>query len=160
MFALVPKAERNPPFLKARTEVLGAIDRVENRDPSLLRRGCCTFEKTLLADQAKPRQMLIKQGGDPPFQEQIGFGHGAPVRLPAYVIPATKKRRERLFDEAADISQQRRHRACHAARSICRWWASIRSSPAFRRSREKGRSTRSRISAAETVAGSMMSCRT
>ena len=110
MLSVTPQAQRYAPFLQAGAEILGAVDRVENRDPPVARRFRSLVRKAFLADQAEARQALAEPVGQSPFQKQVGLRDGTAVRFPTDVVPPLEQGGQGPLYQIADASQQRRYR--------------------------------------------------
>lgn len=102
MLPIVPEAERDAPFLQARTEIFSAVDGVQDRDPAAKGSVCPSFGEALLADQAQARKPRAEPLGEASLEEQVGFGDGTAVSLPGYVVAPLDQRGQSLGHEVPD----------------------------------------------------------
>lgn len=84
MGVAMPYRQRSSPFLEARAEILGPVDRVQNRDPAIMARRA-RFPR-FLAYEGQPRQARGQKIADQRFQMDIGSGNRAVVRFPGDVV--------------------------------------------------------------------------
>ncbi len=96
MRAVTPDGERYSPLLQTRAEVFRPVDRINDCDPALERRGRLGL-KSFLADHPHSRQYALKEAGHLLFQKQIGICHRASVRLPDDLVTQGQKGRHKAF---------------------------------------------------------------
>lgn len=141
MLAALPQAQGHAPFLQARTEIFGAVDRIEHRDPAIMRDRFRAIDEAFLANQPEPRQALAKPGIEAVFEKYIGFGYRAAVGFPPDIETPLIHFRQGLRNEPPDTVEQLRDLGCHSTRDryLRHERASVSTSPC--RLRSNGRMT-------------------
>lgn len=112
MVAPVPEAQGDAPFLQPRTEILGAVDRIEQGDPAVMTNP--VSGETLLARQHEVGQTRGQPIGDAALQQQVRLGDRTAIRLPVDVMAPGNELRQAFCHQRADPIEQI-HVIAHAA---------------------------------------------
>lgn len=106
VFGPLPYAQRDPPLLEARAEILSSIYRIENGDPAFRIAGICGF--CVIAFFTKNNQAwdcLREKGGNFLFQKDISLGYRAAIFFPFDIKSASLDIRQAVVDEFDGLHQ-------------------------------------------------------
>ncbi|MDB5668773.1 MAG: hypothetical protein JWL74_1723 [Alphaproteobacteria bacterium] len=120
MLSAVPQAQRDAPFLESGAEILGTVDRVDDRDPPVPGAGWGSRGEAFLSDDGQVREAFGEPGRKTPLEQHISLGDRASVGFPPGVETPFEKVGQGLLDERFDRLQQGGDVGGHAARSIRR----------------------------------------
>lgn len=104
MLAIAPEAEGSAPFLETGTEILRAIDRIEQRD-SAAGDGLGRVE-AFLPDERQSRYPALEKAANKSLHKDVSRCNGTAIGLPGYITPPGKNLRKIGHDKVGDSSQE------------------------------------------------------
>lgn len=104
MLPPLPDGQRHTPFLQTGTEILGAIDRVQNCNPSHAQ--ILARNPTLFTDKIQPGQGCGQKIAQLLFQEHVCFCYRTTIGLPGDPIAPFLQFGKQIYNQRLHLRQQ------------------------------------------------------